>query len=189
MRNRLCPQIPPCTRLSLAAAKLLARGRQMPWHSRVGHETSERGFAGKVQASIVPSATTTASPAIAADVSSPCLIEIESSIRLGRRCRRGGFGRTKKPQVGGRVRTKNEPDASGAGRNLSEHLQPLATDRILEISESSEVASGARKARNEATPDRIADKREYDRNGAGFLLQDRRYLVGARHDHVRCGAD
>src|SRR6266581_3022804 len=79
--------------------------------------TSERGFAGKVQASIVPSATTTASPAIAADVSSPCLIEIESSIRLGRRCRRGGFGRTKKPQVGGRVRTKNEPDASGAGRN------------------------------------------------------------------------
>jgi len=52
--------------------------------SDVGHDTSERGFGRKVQASIVPSQTTTASPAIAADASFPCLIEIESSIRLGR---------------------------------------------------------------------------------------------------------
>src|ERR1019366_10223650 len=62
-------------------------------------------------------------------------------------------------------------------------------DRILEIGESRDVAAGLRQARNEPTADRIADKHEYDRNGASFLQKDRRDLIGARNDHVQLHAD
>jgi hypothetical protein len=92
--------------------------------------------------------------------------------------RSGGIGGVEEADVGRCVWIEDESGASGAGCDLFEQLKPFAPDRILKIGESREVPAGARQACDESTADRIADKDEYDRYGARFLLKNpRTWLV------------
>ena len=56
-----------------------------------------------------------------------------------------------------------------ARRNLLEQLQPLGTQRALEIDKSGDVAARPRQTFDEAATDRIGHHHEDDGNGARLL--------------------
>src|SRR3984885_11341764 len=84
---------------------------------------------------------------------------------------------------------QDEPDAANLRRDLFQCLQPLASDCIFQNGETREVSAGLRHVRNVTTAERIADDHEYNWYGACFLLQNRRYLIRTRYNHVRVHSD
>jgi hypothetical protein len=63
----------------------------------------------------------------------------------------------------------DEPDTFELRCDLMEYLQPFTADGVLVIGETCGVTAWPFNAGGEATPDRVADKHEYDGYAGGFL--------------------
>ena len=79
------------------------------------------------------------------------------------------------------VHGRGPPDVR---RDLLDYLQPLAPRGALDIDEAREIAAWPRQSGDEPRADRIGNRREHDRDRAGFLLQRGSHLCGANEDHV-----
>ena len=98
-----------------------------------------------------------------------------------RRARRPGATRSRAPppptgsQRTGRARSgwrvTQDRHVRHAGGDLLEQLQPFSARAVFEQREAGSIAAWARQALDQSSSDRIGDLHEYDRQGAGHLLQ------------------
>jgi hypothetical protein len=90
-------------------------------------------------------------------------------------------------ELGGAGRHRGIPEHRDAGhgrRDLFQQLQPFRGDAVLAGDEPGGVAAGSRQAVDETGGNRIADNREYDRDGAGRLQQRTHGRGAMRQDDV-----
>src|SRR6516162_690192 len=85
--------------------------------------------------------------------------------------RRQGPFKVRELPLHGVCRIVNNSNADCTWRYFPEHLSPFCSEAVLPEGEPGYVASRSRWARDQAGGDRIAHLCEYDRQGAGSVLQ------------------
>src|SRR5262249_27391287 len=70
---------------------------------------------------------------------------------------------------------------------LLEDFDPVAAHRGFDIGEAGDIAARTRKARNDAVPDRIGHRGEYDRYAAGCLQHSDRRRSTVDENRFGCG--
>src|SRR5262249_32663508 len=101
------------------------------------------------------------------------------------RTRRQGPFRVRELQLHGVCRIVNDSNADCTRRYFSKHLSPFCSEAVLPEGKPRYVASRSRWARDQAVGDRISHLCEYDRQGAGSLLQRHHGRLIAGENSIR----
>src|SRR5215831_11949625 len=99
--------------------------------------------------------------------------------------RRQGPFKVRELPLHGVCRIVNNSNADCTWRYFPEHLSPFCSEAVLPESEPGYVASRSRWARDQAGGDRIAHLCEYDRQGAGSVLQRHHGRLIAGENSIR----
>src|SRR5215469_5114078 len=99
--------------------------------------------------------------------------------------RRQGPFKVRELPLHGVCRIVNNSNADCTWRYFPEHLSPFCSEAVLPEGEPGDVASGSRWARDQAGGDRIAHLCEYDRQGAGSVLQRHHGRLIAGENSIR----
>src|SRR5262245_18882661 len=83
-----------------------------------------------------------------------------------------------------RVGIEHDCGSPDAGRDLREHLQPLARKCSFHVDEAGEIPARTGQARNEASADRVGDARKYDRDRPRRLLKRSGRRSRSCKDHI-----
>src|SRR5262245_36733745 len=99
--------------------------------------------------------------------------------------RRQGPFKVRELPLHGVCRIVNNSNADCTWRYFPEHLSPFCSEAVLPEGEPGYVASRSRWARDQAGGDRIAHLCEYDRQGAGSVLQRHHRCLIAGENSIR----
>src|SRR5262245_54814997 len=99
--------------------------------------------------------------------------------------RRQGPFKVRELPLHGVCRIVNNSNADCTWRYFPEHLSPFCSEAVLPEGEPGDVASRSRRARDQAGGDRIAHLCEYDRQGAGSVLQRHHGRLIAGENSIR----